>query len=82
MEMQERTQPLTEARDFGTLEIYLPVERHKQLHSLDPIVVSGKRAPLLYELVREIFDCVPQDLQRMPRLGSDVPAPVGSCKPG
>jgi hypothetical protein len=73
----ERAPPLAKAGHFRALEIYLAVERHKQLHGFQLRVADGKHRGIRDELVREVFDRMAQFFQGVPGSCVDPPPAPG-----
>jgi hypothetical protein len=73
----ERAPPLAKAGHFRAFEIYLAVERHKQLHGFQLRVADGKHRGIRDELVREVFDRMAQFFQGVPGSCVDPPPTPG-----
>jgi hypothetical protein len=60
--MQQRPKALADRGDLRTGKIYLPVDRHQQLHGFHLPVLSGKLSTCVDKLVGKVLNGVAQNL--------------------
>jgi hypothetical protein len=76
--MKHGTNTLSNRRNFGALEIDLPVETHEELHSLKLRIPGGHIAALVHKFVGEVLDRVAQNLEGVSGLRSDLATAIAT----